>query len=139
MIVSALQLAGSGTAADPELARWAAPTFAASALGAALLSVPLLAALRTRLGSDRAGRNCRRLRPLWHDLTAAVPSIVLEPDLPVAESDARLIRMTVEIRDALMHLRHCLPSEAAPGIRPVSRMPGAAGIGQRRQASRMRP
>ncbi|WP_411156575.1 DUF6545 domain-containing protein [Nocardia abscessus] len=32
------------------------------------------------MGRDRAGRYCRRLRPLWHDLTAAVPSIVLGPD-----------------------------------------------------------
>ncbi|MGY2032870.1 MAB_1171c family putative transporter [Nocardia gipuzkoensis] len=113
LIISALRLTGPGTAADPALVRWAAPTFAASTLGAALLSIPLLAALRTRVGWDRAGRYCRRLRPLWRDLTAAVPEIVLEPDLPIAESDARLIRMTVEIRDALMHLRHYLPAEAS--------------------------
>ncbi|MFG3620102.1 MAB_1171c family putative transporter [Nocardia sp. NPDC047654] len=113
LVVSAIQLAGPGATADPALVRWAAPTFAVSALGAALLAVPLVAWLRAHTGWDRAGRYCRRLRPLWRDLTAAVPEVVLEPDLPAAESDARLIRMTVEIRDALMHLRHYLPEDAA--------------------------
>ncbi|MBF6337116.1 hypothetical protein IU450_14625 [Nocardia abscessus] len=139
LVISALRLAGPGAAADPALTRWAAPTFAASALGAALLSVPLLASLRTRVGWDRAGRYCRRLRPLWRDLTAAVPEIVLEPDLPVAESDARLIRMTVEIRDALMHLQRYLPADAS-GTDDVQRIRkaiaaksnGAAGAQPRR-------
>ncbi|MFE7744485.1 MAB_1171c family putative transporter [Nocardia sp. NPDC057455] len=113
LVISAIQLAGPGATADPALARWAAPTFAVSALGAALLAVPLIAWLRARVGLDRAGRYCRRLRPLWRDLTAAVPEVVLEPGPQAAGSDARLIRMTVEIRDALMHLRHYLPEEAA--------------------------
>ncbi|WP_063022111.1 MAB_1171c family putative transporter [Nocardia niwae] len=112
LVVSAVQFAGPGATADPAMVRWAAPTFAASALGAALLAVPLIAWLRARAGWDRAGLDCRRLRPLWRDLTAAVPEVVLAPDHPVTESDARLIRMTVEIRDALMHLRHYLPGEA---------------------------
>ncbi|MFD8249535.1 MAB_1171c family putative transporter [Nocardia sp. NPDC059691] len=112
LVVSAVRLAAPGTAADPAMVRWAAPTFAASTLGAALLAVPLLAGLRARAGLDRAGRYCRRLRPLWRDLTAAVPEVVLEPDITLG-SEARLIRMTVEIRDALMHLRHYLPGETS--------------------------
>ncbi|WP_159847338.1 MAB_1171c family putative transporter [Nocardia sp. CY41] len=112
LVVSAVRLAGPGATADPALVRWAAPTYAASALGAALLAVPLIGWLRARAGWDRAGRYCRRLRPLWRDLTAAVPEVVLAPDHPVTESDARLLRMTVEIRDALMHLRRYLPGEA---------------------------
>ncbi|BDT96161.1 hypothetical protein IFM12275_61370 [Nocardia sputorum] len=112
LVFSAVQLTGPGASADPAMVRWAAPTFAASALGAALLAVPLIGSLRARAGWDRAGRYCRRLRPLWRDLTAAVPEVVLAPDHAVAESDARLLRMTVEIRDALMHLRHYLPGDA---------------------------
>ncbi|WP_039800347.1 MAB_1171c family putative transporter [Nocardia araoensis] len=113
LVVSAVRLATPGPAADPALARWAAPTFAASTLGAALLAVPLIAWLRAHTGWDRAGRYCRRLRPLWRDLTAAVPEVVLEPDIHLNGSEARLVRMTVEIRDALMHLRHYLPAETS--------------------------
>ncbi|MER7451686.1 MAB_1171c family putative transporter [Nocardia beijingensis] len=111
LAVSAVRLVAPDAAADPAMARWAAPTFAASALGAALLAVPLIAGLRARAGWDRAGRYCRRLWPLWRDLTAAVPEVVLAPDIPLDDSEARLIRMTVEIRDALMRLRHYLPEE----------------------------
>ncbi|AFU04339.1 MAB_1171c family putative transporter [Nocardia brasiliensis] len=59
---------------------------------------------------DRDGRICRRLRPLWRDVTAAVPEIVLAPD-PADGSDgtARLLRTMVEIRDALLHLSPYLP------------------------------
>ncbi|WP_040781840.1 DUF6545 domain-containing protein [Nocardia pneumoniae] len=112
LAVSAVQSAGPGTFDDPALVRWAGPTFGVAALGATILAVPLVARLRARMGWDRAARYCRRLEPLWRDLTAAVPEIVLASDAPIAEADARLIRMTVEIRDALMHLRHHVPETA---------------------------
>ncbi|KIA60364.1 hypothetical protein FG87_37475 [Nocardia vulneris] len=59
---------------------------------------------------DRDGRICRRLRPLWRDVTAAVPEIVLDPDpADGSDSTARLLRTMVEIRDALLHLSPYLP------------------------------
>lgn len=68
-----------------------------------LASASMFSVLLIRAGWDRTGRRCRRLLPLWRDLTAAVPEIVLHPD-GARDSDARLLRMTVEIRDALLHL-----------------------------------
>ncbi|WP_194829269.1 MAB_1171c family putative transporter [Nocardia sp. XZ_19_231] len=93
---------------DPEMYRkkWAftTSTFFASSCSA----VPLISIVITRLGWDQPGRYCRRLRPLWADLTAAVPEIVLA--LPLhrerrIDSALRLHRMTVEIRDSLSHLK----------------------------------
>lgn len=110
--IAAVRVAASGGSGDPAMVRWAAPTFGAAALGAAILAVPLLARLRTRMGWDRSARYCRRLRPLWSDLTSTVPEVVLAPEASVAEADVRLIRMTVEIRDALMHLGHYVPESA---------------------------
>ncbi len=42
-----------------------------------LTGTPLVTVLPARTGWDRTGRTCRRLRPLWYDLTAAVPEVVL--------------------------------------------------------------
>ncbi|MFI9509765.1 MAB_1171c family putative transporter [Nocardia sp. NPDC052566] len=75
------------------------------ALSATVFAVPVVVVLLERTNLNRAGRTCRRLRPLWRDLTAAVPEIVLHrPDDPTTGTDARLLRMIVEIRDALLHL-----------------------------------
>jgi hypothetical protein len=75
---------------------------------------PLAMSLLRAAGMDRAGRACRRLEPLWRDLTAAVPEIVKPPVQSGNPRDSaiRLFRMTVEIRDALMHLGPYLPAEA---------------------------
>lgn len=80
-----------------------------------LFAIPLVRLLVARFGLDRDGRLCRRLLPLWRDLTAAVPEIVLSPAAPQrADATARLLRMTVEIRDALLQLGPYLP--AAPAV-----------------------
>ncbi|MET8780058.1 MAB_1171c family putative transporter [Nocardia sp. NPDC004654] len=97
---------------DPDLIRWAWPNFTVIVVSAAVLAVPLLGVLVTRAGWDRSRRYCRRLRPLWTDVTRAVPEIVL--DLAATgrdEPEVRLIRMTVEIRDALLHLNRYAPED----------------------------
>ncbi|MEU2177694.1 MAB_1171c family putative transporter [Nocardia sp. NPDC019219] len=90
---------------------------------ATLTAMPLVTALLARAGLDRAGRRCRRLRPLWRDLTAAVPEVVLtrtgDGDSGAA---SRLYRMTVEIQDALLHLRPYMP--------PPAQALGSAAAGQ---------
>ncbi|WP_406237362.1 MAB_1171c family putative transporter [Nocardia sp. NBC_01009] len=93
---------------DPEM-RWEAwSAFLLSAVGApATITVPLISTLLTHIGWDRTGRYCRRLRPMWADLTAAVPEIVLEMRRDHngrTDPAIRLHRMTVEIRDSLLHL-----------------------------------
>ncbi|MEV0293176.1 DUF6545 domain-containing protein [Nocardia sp. NPDC050710] len=89
---------------------WAIASFIAFALLGILLAIPLAQALLARAGLDRAGRDCRRLWPLWRDLTAAVPEVVLHPH--DRGSASRLYRMTVEIQDALLHLRQFAPAVA---------------------------
>ncbi|MFE7744917.1 MAB_1171c family putative transporter [Nocardia sp. NPDC057455] len=84
---------------------------------ATLTAIPLFTAVLVRAGLDRAGRRCRRLHPLWCDLTAAVPEVVLSQEDSGAAS--RLYRMTVEIQDALLHLKPYMPSPA-PGREAVS-------------------
>ncbi|MEV0028345.1 MAB_1171c family putative transporter [Nocardia sp. NPDC050793] len=72
------------------------------------VAVPLISTLLTHIGSDRTGRYCRRLRPMWADLTAAVPEVVLETRHDHngrTDPAIRLHRMTVEIRDCLLHLK----------------------------------
>ncbi|WP_431952572.1 MAB_1171c family putative transporter [Nocardia lijiangensis] len=97
---------------DPDLIRWAWPIFTVIVLSAAVLAVPLLDVLVTRAGWDRPRRRCRRLRPLWTDVTRAVPEIVLDPTATGRdEPEVRLIRMTVEIRDALLHLNRYAPQD----------------------------
>ncbi|WP_067835398.1 MAB_1171c family putative transporter [Nocardia lijiangensis] len=74
----------------------------------AAVTVPLISTLLTHIGWDRTGRYCRRLQPMWADLTAAVPEIVLETQRDHngrTDPAIRLHRMTVEIRDSLLHLK----------------------------------
>ncbi|WP_068056927.1 DUF6545 domain-containing protein [Nocardia xishanensis] len=74
-------------------------------LYAVLVAVPLVTVVLERLGLDGAGRDCRQLRPMWLDLTAVVPGVVLDRKLHHADSVARRYRMMVEISDALLYLR----------------------------------
>ncbi|WP_159839661.1 DUF6545 domain-containing protein [Nocardia sp. CY41] len=87
-----------------------------------LTAIPLVTVLVARAGWDRAGRICRRLRPLWCELTAAVPEVVLldDPSAP-RDSASRLYRMTVEIWDALLHLKPYAPDASELGSPSVSR------------------
>ncbi|MET8774554.1 MAB_1171c family putative transporter [Nocardia sp. NPDC004654] len=86
---------------------WSGFLISAVAVPAAV-TVPLISTLLAHTGWDRTGRYCRRLQPLWADLTAAVPEIVLETRRDHngrIDPAIRLHRMTVEIRDSLLHLK----------------------------------
>ncbi|MGY2115274.1 DUF6545 domain-containing protein [Nocardia gipuzkoensis] len=111
------------------------------ALDAAVVAIPLIRSLLATAELDRAGRVRRKLRPLWRDLTTAVPEIVLRPAAGErADPGTQLLRMTVEIQDALLHLGRYAP--VAPGSRcpmtdyahqvacaAVARKAGSAPIG----------
>ncbi|QIS14852.1 MAB_1171c family putative transporter [Nocardia arthritidis] len=99
----------------PQLVRFEMVTTFCTFVTTTLAAIPVVVTLITRAGLDRNGRVCRRLWPLWRDLTAAVPEIVLTPpvDTPL-NAEARLLRMTVEIRDALLHLGPYLPADTRP-------------------------
>ncbi|MFC9892480.1 DUF6545 domain-containing protein [Nocardia sp. NPDC127579] len=85
---------------------WTGLSFAALVILTLLIAIPLVIAVLARAGLDRPGRAIRTLRPLWRDLTTAVPEVVLaDPEHTVLEPELRLYRMTVEIRDALTKLR----------------------------------
>ncbi|MFD0362799.1 MAB_1171c family putative transporter [Nocardia sp. GCM10030253] len=93
-------------------------------VNATLHAIPLVAELVLRAGMDRATRTCRRLLPLWRDLTAAVPEIVMPADARHGSDPAtRLMRMTVEIRDAMLHLGAYLPAETDETQRNTVREP----------------
>ncbi|WP_156094599.1 MAB_1171c family putative transporter [Nocardia lijiangensis] len=77
-----------------------------------LTAIPMVRAFGARSGLDRTGRELRTLHPLWRDLTAAVPEVVLHPAAGrITEPDSRLYRMVVETRDALQHLRMYMPRD----------------------------
>ncbi|WP_435590592.1 MAB_1171c family putative transporter [Nocardia sp. bgisy118] len=92
---------------DPEMHRKAWSFATAMFVAVGVSAIPLISTLTTRLGHDRTGRNLRRLRPLWTDLTAAVPEVVLDTTAGRGQQDPaiRLHRMTAEICDSLLHLR----------------------------------
>ncbi|MFB8280929.1 MAB_1171c family putative transporter [Nocardia colli] len=100
---------------------WVVVIFANFLLATVLISVRLVDVLLARTGWDRAGRHCRRLGPMWHDLTTAVPEVVLPPDDSASQDSAyRRYRMTVEIWDALLQLRPYVPDPAEDAaIRPL--------------------
>ncbi|WP_406231941.1 MAB_1171c family putative transporter [Nocardia sp. NBC_01009] len=103
--VSIAQASTGWPALGPQMPRIEAAVTLCVAYYATLTAVPLVILLIARSGLDPAARACRRLQPLWRDLTAAVPEIVLSSAMDTSRNaDARLLRMTVEIRDALMHL-----------------------------------
>lgn len=89
---------------------WAVAAVVHFALIAVLISFPLFTALLARYEWDRPGRRCRALRPLWRDLTGAVPEVVLAEANPADRTaHSRLYRMSVEIWDALLHLKPYAP------------------------------
>ncbi|MFE7796320.1 MAB_1171c family putative transporter [Nocardia sp. NPDC057440] len=111
------QVAPGGSAVQ-----WGVVSCAFGILVPGITAMPLLNGLLTRCGLDRAGRDLRRLRPLWRDLTDAVPEIAMRSEVGhVADPRAQLYRMVVEIRDALLHLRRYAPPEGS------SEYQGAAG------------
>jgi hypothetical protein len=70
-------------------------------------------------------RYLRALRPLWEDLTGAVPEVVLGEELRRRELRMRLHRRVVEIRDAILALQPYVSAAqrdaaeaAAPAARP---------------------
>ncbi|MGW4842524.1 MAB_1171c family putative transporter [Nocardia brasiliensis] len=94
---------------------WTIVTFLTFSVATALLSVRLIDVLFGRWGWDRASRHCRRLDPMWRDLTSAVPEVVLAQDESADPDSAhRRYRMTVEIWDALLQLRPYVPAAAVP-------------------------
>ncbi|MEV5834548.1 MAB_1171c family putative transporter [Nocardia sp. NPDC052112] len=98
------------------------------AINATLHAMPLVAELVLRAGMDRATRTCRRLLPLWRDLTAAVPEVVMPVDArPGSDPATRLLRMTVEIRDAMLHLGAYLPADNNETQRNTVREPESDG------------
>lgn len=126
-----VQVAGGAVPGSPGLG-WAVASIVAFGFLAALVSIPLLEALMMRAGLDRDARYCRRLRPLWRDLTTAVPEVVL-PQRHF-ESASRLYRMTVEIQDALILLRQYAPTsvnqQVAADRRQAIRVASAARLQQ---------
>ncbi|MFI6997653.1 MAB_1171c family putative transporter [Nocardia sp. NPDC050175] len=99
----------------------AAASFACMALLSALVAIPLINAVVVWAELDQAGRQCRRLHPLWRDLTDVVPEVVLHPEASAhRDSAARRYRMTVEIGDALLHLRQFAPDTDSPGAETIS-------------------
>ncbi|MEV0252298.1 MAB_1171c family putative transporter [Nocardia sp. NPDC050712] len=113
---------------------WVGSSFLTLGAITGVLAIPLVRAVLIRTGWDSAGRGCRRLHPLWSDLTAAVPEVVLAPDgAQRADSELRLYRMTVEIRDALVHLKPYAPGggeqDAAGYARRIAQALHAKTIG----------
>ncbi|MGX1778585.1 MAB_1171c family putative transporter [Nocardia brasiliensis] len=107
-VITAVEVLNDEPSRDPGMRMKAWTFFGAAVWAGSVVAVPLIGTMLTITGMDRTGRYCRRLRPVWRDLTAAVPEIVLE--LPRdrhgrVEPATRLHRMTVEIRDSLQHLR----------------------------------
>ncbi|PXX66649.1 hypothetical protein DFR70_103398 [Nocardia tenerifensis] len=75
----------------------------------ALLALPVVNTVLARVGWDRTGRDHRKLFPLWRDLTAAVPGIVLDQGTARLGSEPRLYRRLIEIQDAVQHLKQYMP------------------------------
>ncbi|WP_194817319.1 DUF6545 domain-containing protein [Nocardia sp. XZ_19_385] len=87
---------------------WTAESCAGFVALITLTVIPLAGTAAARRGWDQDGRKIRSLQPLWRDLTALVPGVVL-PGPPDSDSGYRLYRMVVEIRDALTQLRLDVP------------------------------
>ncbi|WP_405179593.1 hypothetical protein OG225_38395 [Nocardia sp. NBC_01377] len=103
--VALVVLYGMGVRPDDPGKGLALAGFTSLAVITTLLAIPLARMAAVGLGWDRDSRDCRRLRPLWSALTAAVPHVALTPDDTPREPAERRYRMAIEIRDALLHLR----------------------------------
>ncbi|GGK68649.1 MAB_1171c family putative transporter [Nocardia camponoti] len=104
-VITALEVHAGQPSSDPEMITKAWTFFIATVWATSVVAVPLMATVLTRSGWDRTGRACRQLHPLWQDLTAAVPEIVLPLPAGRVEPATRLHRLIVEIRDSLMFLK----------------------------------
>ncbi|MEU8899952.1 MAB_1171c family putative transporter [Nocardia sp. NPDC048505] len=113
-LISILQMTTAWPALGPHLPRAELAFTLAVAINGIAPAFPLSLALIRAARLDRDGRACRRLEPMWRDLTAAVPEIVLHP---TGTPGTQVIRMSVEIRDALMQLAPYLPPGAGNGVR----------------------
>ncbi|GAB2678582.1 MAB_1171c family putative transporter [Nocardia goodfellowii] len=115
-LLSILQLLTGRPQLGPHLPRAELAFTVAVVVNSIAPTLPLAMAVLRAARLDREGRACRRLEPLWRDLTAAVPEIVKPAGRPTRPPDPviRLLRMTVEIRDALIHLAPYLPAGPAP-------------------------
>ncbi|MEU7142874.1 MAB_1171c family putative transporter [Nocardia sp. NPDC046473] len=107
-VASGVRVVG-GAPSDSPPADWTMASCLTFFMFCLLLSAPVVGVLLARAGWDRVGRRCRRLLPLWHDLTTAVPGIVLEQGPDRRDPELRLYRMLVEIQDALQHLKQYIP------------------------------
>ncbi|MEB3980176.1 hypothetical protein OQ968_02735 [Mycobacterium sp. 663a-19] len=74
-----------------------------------LAGVPVALRVIGHFGWDRASRDCRNLATLRHDMVAAVPEVAFElinPSTGRRRTRLELHQTTVQIRDALLQLRH---------------------------------
>ena len=83
---------------------------------ALVLTGPLVHMLTTRLGIDQSTRRLRRLDPMWKDMSAVMPKVVLQPR--PAALDERADRVGIEIFDAIGWLGPYLRAGVAPSHRP---------------------
>ena len=95
----------------------------------------IIIALWSDFGLDAASRRWRKLRPMWADLAAAFPHVILDEDPQAAIMEAwqrpwaskwQLHRAVVEIRDGLLKLRPAvtpLHAEAAERFFSSSNVP----------------
>ncbi|MEV6391616.1 DUF6545 domain-containing protein [Nocardia xishanensis] len=113
LTIAALTNIATGTPPTEPGTAGSVGAFISLLLYAMLMAVPVVNVVLEQVGLDRAGRDCRRLRPMWRDLTAAVPEVVLDQELDRPDSTARRYRMMVEISDALFQLRQLDPE--SPG------------------------
>ncbi|MBF6192867.1 MAB_1171c family putative transporter [Nocardia sp. CDC186] len=103
----------TGTPPTEPGARWVLVVLASFVVTTGLVTVRLVDVILARCAWDRASRRCRRLRPLWRDLTAAVPEVVLQHGPSDRDSASRLYRMSVELWDAVLHLKAYVPPDVA--------------------------
>nr|WP_271209426.1 DUF6545 domain-containing protein [Rhodococcus wratislaviensis]GLK33961.1 hypothetical protein GCM10017611_08040 [Rhodococcus wratislaviensis] len=98
---------------DPQMTVKALTFFLATTGATAVVTVPTVAVVMSRLGWDRTGRSIRRLHLLWQDLTDAFPDVRTAR----AENPPRqLHRMIIEIHDALLRLRRFVAPAAQDDI-----------------------
>ncbi|MEV6273971.1 MAB_1171c family putative transporter [Nocardia sp. NPDC051832] len=108
-IVSAVKVFGGGASETPG-AYWSVSSCLIFLLVTSMPLIALIKVLFARGGWDRVSRVDRRLRPLWQELTAVVPEVVLI-ERQGTDPESRLYRMMVEIHDALQHLRQYIPED----------------------------
>ncbi|MBY4212614.1 hypothetical protein HQO27_01745 [Rhodococcus fascians] len=84
-------------------------------LGAVCASLPACAAVLEHFGWDRTTRDIKALGALWRDLTVACLEVRYtgDTDTEAMSRRRRLHRMTIEIRDAILILRHFTSCEPA--------------------------